>query len=281
MTQHLRSVTRSDLNETLHAYGLEPHRTLGQNFLVDPNTIERIVRLSGVQRGDRVIEIGPGVGSLSVGLLRAGAELTMVEIDERLVAPLRQRVGPTPEILVSDATQVDWSTVTRGDQRVVVANLPYNVATSVVLRILDEAPEVRRLLVMVQREAGERLVAEPGSRVYGIPSVKVRYWATARIVGSVSAEVFHPKPKVESVLVRIDRREPPIESASEPVNTALMFHLVRTAFGQRRKTLRSSLRGEVSPEQFEAAGVDSGLRPERLDVEEWRRLSRSVGSAAN
>ena len=253
-------------------YGLEPHRTLGQNFVVDQNTIRKIVRLAGVGAGDSVIEIGPGLGSLTLGLLEAGACVTAVEIDERLLAPLAEITAGAATVVAADALTVDWAPIVGTGTHTVVANLPYNVATPVVLRLLDEVPQVTRLLVMVQREVGERLAASPGSKAYGIPSVKVGYWATARLVGTVGAEVFHPQPRVTSALVEIVRRDRPVTE----VDPEVLFDLVRAGFGQRRKTLRRALAGRVTADEFDAAGVDGQRRAEELTVEEWCRLTGVV-----
>ena len=275
-------LTRTGLLDLMARHGLEPHRTLGQNFLVDPNTIRKIVRIAAVGPGDRVIEIGPGLGSLTLGLLEAGAEVTAVEIDERLIEPLRESIADRARIVNADAMEVDWSELIgrSGDARVderpwaVVANLPYNVATPVVLRLLDDVPEVTRLLVMVQKEVGERLAAGPGTKSYGIPSVKVGYWATARLAGSIGPDVFHPKPRVDSVLVEITRRPRPVD----PVDTDLLFDLVRAGFGQRRKTLRRALDGRVDESGFAAAGIDPQARAETLDVAAWCALTRAVAT---
>ena len=273
-------LTRTGLLDLMARHGLEPHRTLGQNFLVDPNTIRKIVRIAAVGPGDRVIEIGPGLGSLTLGLLEAGAEVTAVEIDDRLIEPLRESISDRARIVNADAMEVDWSELigrsgdADGDERpwAVVATLPYNVATPVVLRLLDEVPEVTRLLVMVQKEVGERLVAGPGTKAYGIPSVKVGYWATARLAGSIGPDVFHPKPRVDSVLVEIVRRPRPVD----PVDADLLFDLVRAGFGHRRKTLRRALDGRVDEAGFVAAGIDPQARAETLDVAAWCALTRAV-----
>jgi len=267
-------LTRTSLLDAMDRHGLEPHRTLGQNFVVDQNTIRRIVRLAGVGAGDDVVEIGPGLGSLTLGLLEVGASVTAVEIDSRLVGPLTEITGGRATVVEADALTVDWGAVVGDTDRVVVANLPYNVATPVVLRLLDEVPRVRRLLVMVQREVGERLAAEPGSKAYGIPSVKVAFWATARVVGTVGAEVFHPRPRVTSALVEIVRRDAPFAD----VDPDLLFGLVRAGFGQRRKTLRRSLAGRVGPEVFDAAAIDGGRRAEELGVAEWCSLTAAAAA---
>lgn len=275
-------LTRTGLLELMARHGLEPHRTLGQNFLVDPNTIRKIVRTAAVEPGDRVIEIGPGLGSLTLGLIEAGAEVTAVEIDERLIEPLRESISDRARIVNADAMAVNWSELIHPDGHeasdgrpwVVVANLPYNVATPVVLRLLDEVPEVTRLLVMVQKEVAERLAAGPGTKSYGIPSVKVGYWATARLVGSIGPDVFHPKPRVDSALVEIIRRPAPVD----PVDTDLLFDLVRAGFGQRRKTLRRALAGRVDEDRFVEAGIDPQARAETLDVAAWCALTRAVAT---
>ncbi len=267
-------LTRTALLDTMRRHGLEPHRTLGQNFVVDQNTIRRIVRLAGVVPGDRVVEIGPGLGSLTLGLLEVEAEVTAVEIDTRLVAPLAEVTGGRVRVVQGDAMAVDWADVLVGGPWAVVANLPYNVATPVVLRLLDEAAQATRMLVMVQREVGERLAAAPGTKAYGIPSVKVAYWAEARVVGTVGADVFHPRPRVTSALVEIVRRPAPVR----PVDTDLLFDLVRRGFGQRRKTLRRALDGKAGAEHFDAAQVDPNDRAERVDIDGWCRLAEAVSS---
>ncbi len=261
-------LTSRRVRELLAAHGLEAHKTLGQNFLVDPNTVRRIVDLAGVGPGDQVIEIGPGLGSLSVGLVAAGVDLRLVELDTRLVAPLRDVLGEGVDLIVGDARTLDWTGIATPGTWTVVANLPYNVAATVVLRILETAPTITRLVVMVQREVAERLCAGPGKRTYGIPSVKVRFWGSARIVAAVGRDVFVPRPRVDSAVVEIRRGSGP----SRPDHEAV-FSLVNRAFGQRRKMLSTSLRGVVDAEGFEEAGVEGSARPETLDVDEWCRLA--------
>ena len=263
-------LTRRVLLELMERHGLEPHRTLGQNYVVDANTIRRIVRLADVSVGEHVLEIGSGLGSLTLGLLAAGAVVTAVEIDQRVVAAFTDVTGGRATLVVGDAMELDLEAVTETGS-LVVANLPYNVATPLVLRVLDEVPSVQRLLVMVQREVGERWAAGAGDSQRGIPSVRVEWWATARVVGSVSAEVFHPRPKVASVLVEITRR---IDVPDVPLSS--FIRLVRTAFGQRRKMLRRSLDGVVSADAFTAANVDSSARPEVLTLHDWVNLTRAV-----
>jgi 16S rRNA (adenine1518-N6/adenine1519-N6)-dimethyltransferase len=266
--------SRPTVRELLTSRGLAPRRDLGQNFVADPNTVRRIAHLAGVGPGDRVIEIGAGLGSLTLALAETGAAVTAVEVDHGLVGALRDVLADLPgvDVVEADATALDWDALLRGHAGwVLVANLPYNVATPLVCDLLDGVPAVERMLVMVQREVAERLVASAGSPAYGAVSVKVAYWARSRIVGDVPASVFVPRPNVESALVEIVRRPPP-DAAPETV-----FPLVRTAFGQRRKMLRRSLAGVVTAEQFVAAGVAETARPEQLALDDWVRLAGAVG----
>jgi 16S rRNA (adenine1518-N6/adenine1519-N6)-dimethyltransferase len=266
-------INRRRARQLLATHGLSPKRSLGQNFVVDPGTVRRIARLAGVGPGDRVIEVGAGLGSLTLALAETGAHVTAVEIDRGLAAILRQVAGPAGvEVVEADAQSLDWPGLLDDHQWVLVANLPYNIATPLVADLLDTAPQITRMLVMVQREVAERLAAGPGSRVYGAVSVKVAYWAAARIVGRVPPQVFLPRPRVESALVQIERRSQP----AVDVDPDIFFPLVRTAFGQRRKMLRRSLAGVVTAEQMAAAGVSPESRPEDLGVEEWGALARAV-----
>lgn len=262
-------------------HGLDPSRALGQNFLCDSGTIDKIVRLSGITEGDHVVEIGPGLGSLTVALAEAGATVVAVELDRHLIPALREvvdAVGTTPVTIIHhDALTLDWAEALDGvappDTRwSVVANLPYNVATPLVLDLLATQPRFDRWLVMVQKEVGERLAASPGSKAYGIPSVLTAYWGLARVVGSVPPQVFLPQPKVDSALVRIDRHaEPPVA-----VPFADLARLVRAGFGQRRKMLRRSLAPYLDADEIEAAGVPPTARAEELALDDWGRLV-SVG----
>ena len=266
------TLSGADVRRLLDTYGLAPSRARGQNFVVDPNTVRRIARLAGVGAGDRVVEIGAGLGSLTLALAETGAAVTAIEVDGGLLPALRSVVGPAGVTVVEgDALRLDWGGLLGAGPWVLVANLPYNVATPLVADLLDGVPAITRMLVMVQREVGERLAAGPGDDAYGAVSVKVAYWATAKVVGRVPATVFHPVPKVESALVRIDRRPAPaVGGAVEP---EWLFRLVRAGFGQRRKMLRRSLAALVSPEAFEAAGIRPDARAEELGVEDWGRLA--------
>jgi len=262
--------------DLLGQFGLRPDKSLGQHFLVDPNQVDRIVQLSGVKPDDHVVEVGPGLGALTAGLVNAGAQVVAVEIDRGLVQALQHQFAATDAVTVveHDALTVDWDTVTPPvHDWSMVANLPYNVATPLVLDVLDSVPQVRSLLVMVQREVAERMVAEPGDSNYGIPSVKVAFWATGELVAKVPPTVFLPPPRVESALVRLQRHPEP--KFDEPVDE--VFALVRAAFGQRRKMLRKSLSSLVTAEDFAAAGVDPQARPETIGVHAWCALARARG----
>jgi 16S rRNA (adenine1518-N6/adenine1519-N6)-dimethyltransferase len=268
------------VRDLLSAHGVSPSRALGQNFVADPNTVRRIARLAGVGPGDRVVEIGPGLGSLTLALAETGAEVTAIELDRHLLPVLRSVVEPVGvRVVQGDAMTLDWESVLGTGPGgpggwSLVANLPYNIATPLVLDLLEGVPAIERMLVMVQREVGERLAAGPGSKTYGIPSVKVAYRASAEVVGRVPATVFIPPPRVESVLVRLKRLPaPPVDA-----DPAVLFRLVEAGFGQRRKMLRRSLAGLVDPSAFERAGVRPEARAEELALADWARLaSADVG----
>jgi 16S rRNA (adenine1518-N6/adenine1519-N6)-dimethyltransferase len=275
------ALTPATIPALLERHGLAPSRALGQNFLADPNTARRIVRLAGIRPGDRVLEIGPGIGSLTVALLEADARVTAIELDRHVVPALLDTVGPdTIELVTGDAMTLDIAALlgtAAGEPWHVVSNLPYNVATPIVMRLLETAPTARSILVMVQREVGERLAAGPGTKAYGAVSVKVAYFARARVVGIVAPTVFIPAPRVESALVHLVRYPaPPVEVPSP----ARLFALVRAGFGQRRKMLRGALRSELGGDveaTLTAAAVDPQARAETLTLDDWARLARVVG----
>lgn len=273
------SLTRTQIKDLLVAHGLEPSRALGQNFLCDASIVDKIVRLSGVAEGDHVVEIGPGIGSLTLGLIGAGAQVLAVEIDQYLIAPLKSAIATsgnsttgTVRIVNADARQLDWDTELKGHSWSVIANLPYNIATPLILDLLATREEIDSYLVMVQREVGERLAAEPGTRACGIPSVMVSYWGKASVVGRIPPQVFFPEPRVESVLVRIDRSK----TRAIDVDFGMLTTLVKAGFSQRRKMLRRSLKGHLSESEISAAGVDPTLRAEALDLAGWGALTRAV-----
>jgi 16S rRNA (adenine1518-N6/adenine1519-N6)-dimethyltransferase len=272
------TLTPSEASRLLAAHGRSPSRALGQNFVVDPNTVRRIARLAGVGPGDHVVEVGAGLGSLTLALAETGAEVTAVEVDRHLAAILREVLAeraPQVRLVEGDAMALDWPELLGGaDRWVLVANLPYNVATPLVLDLLDDVPAIDRMLVMVQKEAGERLVAGPADKAYGIPSVKVAYHAAASVVGTVGPNVFLPKPKVESALVSIVRHADGPAPEAAGADPERLFALVRAGFGQRRKMLRRSLADLLDEASIDAAGVDPQARAENLSLAQWAALAR-------
>lgn len=261
--------------------GIRPTKTLGQNFVVDANTVRRIVRAAAVEPDDVVVEIGPGLGSLTLGLVDS-ARVVAVEVDPVLAAELGRTVARRRpdravalEVVAADALHVDAEALAGfGPPTALVANLPYNVAVPVLLRMLEILPSLRHGLVMVQAEVADRLAAPPGSRTYGVPSVKAAWYADVRRAGSIGRTVFWPAPKVDSALVAWRRRPPP----ESRVGREQVFAVVDAAFAQRRKTLRAALASWAgSPDAAERAltdaGIDSSLRGERLDVADFARLA--------
>jgi 16S rRNA (adenine1518-N6/adenine1519-N6)-dimethyltransferase len=259
----------------MEEYQIHPSRALGQNFLADPNTAERIVRLAGIEPGQPVVEIGPGLGSLTVALVAAGARVTAVELDRRLAAALGRELEPEGvRVFQADAVTLDWGPVLApAGEWVLVANLPYNVATSLVLGLLERVAPITRMLVMVQKEVGQRLAARVGDPAYGAVSVKISYWATAALLGTVSPSVFVPRPKVDSALVSIQRR-PAVAVDPAAVGYERLVQVVNAGFSQRRKMLRGALASAVTEEAFDRAGVKPTQRAEELDVAAWGRLAR-------
>jgi 16S rRNA (adenine1518-N6/adenine1519-N6)-dimethyltransferase len=259
----------------LEEFGLAPSRALGQNFVVDPNTVRKIARLAKVGDGDFALEIGPGLGSLTLALAETGATIEAIEVDRHLLAPLRRVVEPAGVVVHhADALHANYQEILRGRPTVVVANLPYNVATPLILHLLETVPEVTRMLVMVQLEVAERFAASPTDEAFGAVSLRTAYFATAKVVGKVPASVFLPRPKVESGLLEITRRESVLIDPAR-VGEAELFEAVRTAFAQRRKMLRHTLKAWASDEVFVRAGVDPTARPETLSLEDFARLVES------
>jgi 16S rRNA (adenine1518-N6/adenine1519-N6)-dimethyltransferase len=273
-------LTPASVRALLAEHGLRPSRRLGQHFLADPNTARRIVRLARVDSGDRVLEIGPGLGSLTLALRERGCDVLALEVDRRLAGVLEEVVAGDDgvRVVTGDALAVDLDSLMGADPWRCVSNLPYNVATPVVIRLLEEAPSVQSALVMVQREVADRLVAAPGSAAYGAPSVRVAYYADARVVGMVPRAVFVPVPKVDSALVELVRRDaPPVDVPSR----GRLFDLVRAGFAHRRKMLRRTLRsalGERTADVLTAAGIDPRARAESLGLSEWAALARAEAS---
>ncbi|MDO5083244.1 MAG: 16S rRNA (adenine(1518)-N(6)/adenine(1519)-N(6))-dimethyltransferase RsmA [Arachnia propionica] len=262
---------------------LRPTKQRGQNFVIDANTVRRIVGLSGVGADDVVLEIGPGLGSLTLGLLEVARAVTVVEIDERLASRLTrtvaQRLGEEAasrlEIVTADALEV--SELPGPAPTAVVANLPYNVSVPVLLHLLETFPTWQRGLVMVQLEVADRLVAAPGSRTYGVPSAKLAWWAGAERVGTVPPKVFWPVPNVDSGLVRLQRRDPPSTQASREQ----VFDVIDRAFASRRKMLRACLAGSfgsgaAASAAIAAAGISPEVRGEVLDIAQFAAIAAEL-----
>jgi 16S rRNA (adenine1518-N6/adenine1519-N6)-dimethyltransferase len=281
-----RLLGAGDVRRLAAAYDVRPTKRLGQNFVVDANTVRRIVRAAQVDADDVVLEVGPGLGSLTLGLLERAGRVVAVEVDPVLARALAQTVAEqSPDrhdrltVVEADALAVD--SVPGPAPTALVANLPYNVAVPVLLHLLETQPTLRHGLVMVQSEVADRLVAAPGSRTYGVPSVKLAWWAGARRAGSVSRSVFWPAPNVDSALVAFTRREPPGTASDR----ARVFALVDAAFAQRRKSLRSALAGhlgsaDMAAVALETAGIDPAARGESLSVADFARLAAAAPVAS-
>lgn len=265
----------ADVRRLADELGIRPTKKLGQNFVHDPNTVRRVVAAAGLAADDVVIEVGPGLGSLTLALLPACRQVLAVEVDPVLARKLPETVAERApgladrlRVIEDDAVRVRLDT----EPTALVANLPYNVSVPVLLHLLAEAPTLTRALVMVQAEVADRMAAGPGSRVYGVPSVKIAWYAHARRVATVPRTVFWPVPNVDSALVLLTRREPPAGRRDD------VFRLVDAAFAQRRKTLRAALAGwagsaPAAGELLERAGIDPATRGEQLTVGDFSRLA--------
>ena len=276
----------ADVRELAERLGVRPTKQRGQNFVIDGNTVRRIVRLAGVGADDVVVEVGPGLGSLTLALLPHVARVVAVEIDDVLASALQPTVADRRpdlverlEVVHADALAV--SALPGPAPTAVVANLPYNVSVPVLLHLLETFPSIERVLVMVQLEVADRLAAGPGSKVYGVPSVKARWYGDVSRVGTVGRSVFWPAPNVDSGLVSVVRGAPPETTASREE----VFAVVDAAFAQRRKTLRAALAtwaGSASAAEvtLRAAGIDPSARGEMLDVSDFARLAAVGPSAA-
>jgi len=276
----------AEVREIAGRLGTRPTKTLGQNFVIDPNTVRRIVRVAEVGADDVVLEVGPGLGSLTLGLLAGASSVVAVEIDPVLAGELEATVMSRAatyagRLTVLNADAMRLTALDGPPPTAVVANLPYNVAVPVLLHLLATFPTVRRVLVMVQAEVADRLAAPPGSKVYGVPSVKAAWYADVRRAGAVGRNVFWPAPNVDSGLVAMTTRQPPTTTASRDE----VFAAVDAAFAQRRKTLRAALAGWAgSPGAAEgalrAAGIDPGARGEAIGVADFARLAEHRPAAS-
>ena len=267
----------SEIRALAERLDVSPTKKWGQNFVHDANTVRKIVAAAKLQPGESVVEVGPGLGSLTLGLLEQGHPVTAIEIDPRMAAELPATCaahGVAAGVLT--VVQTDALTVTElpATPTAIVANLPYNVSVPVLIHLLETFPTIRRVLVMVQAEVGQRLAASPGSKIYGVPSVKGAWWGDWNIEGTVSRRVFWPEPNVDSVLVGMAARATPGDEALR----RRTFALADAAFGQRRKTLRqalSALAGSTTAAAAlcEAAGIDSGARGEQLTLAQFVALA--------
>lgn len=265
---------------------VHPTKQWGQNFVIDPNTIRRIVGLAELSGQEHVLEVGPGLGSLTLGLLDEAAQVTAVEIDPVLAAQLPETVSAfraesAAQLAVVQADALRVGAEELGAPEVLVANLPYNVAVPVVLHLLQQLPELDRGLVMVQEEVADRLVAGPGSKVYGVPSVKAAWDTTMRKAGVVGRRVFWPEPRISSGLVRFDRRATAADRLGLEVSREAVFEVIDAAFAQRRKTLRAALSGLAgsgaeAEQVLRQAGVSPQARGETLTVEDYTRIAAVV-----
>ncbi|MFW2512199.1 16S rRNA (adenine(1518)-N(6)/adenine(1519)-N(6))-dimethyltransferase RsmA [Demequina sp. SO4-13] len=274
----------SDIRTLAESLGTAPAKKWGQNFVVDSGTVRRIARIAAVGPGDHVIEVGPGLGSLTLALLETGAEVTAVEIDPILAQALPRTVSARASAEASRLTvlPIDALTLTElpAPPTALVANLPYNVSVPVILHLLEHFPSIERVLVMVQSEVADRLAAPPGSRTYGIPSAKAAWYGASRRAGGVGRAVFWPVPRVDSALVLIERREPPETTATRRE----VFAVIDAAFAQRRKGLRGALAGiagsaAASENALRSVGIEPLTRGEQLDVVAFARIAEALAAA--
>jgi 16S rRNA (adenine1518-N6/adenine1519-N6)-dimethyltransferase len=272
----------AEVRQLARRYDVRPSKRRGQNFVIDPNTVRRIVNVAGVGPADVVLEVGPGLGSLTLGLLDAAGAVTAVEIDPVLARALPETVvhyrpASAAKLRVVTGDALRLTTLPGPPPTAVVANLPYNVAVPVLMHLLATRPSVERVLVMVQREVAERIAAAPGSRVYGVPSVKTAWYADVRLAGWVGRNVFWPAPNVDSGLVALVRRPPPASRAGREAT----FAVIDAAFAQRRKMLRTALAAvagsaAAAAAALLAAGVDPTLRGEQLGVADFARVADAL-----
>ena len=279
-----RLLGAADIRRIADQAGIHPTKRLGQNFVIDPGTVRRIVRLAEVKPGQSVLEVGPGLGSLTLGLLEAGCLVTADEIDSGLARRLPETVSERMPEALDRLTVINRDALTltpqladdagRTADLTLVANLPYNVATPIILTLLARFANLSRFLVMVQKEVADRLTAGPGSKVYGAPSLKLAWYGRATQAGRIGRHVFWPAPNVDSALVSFVRDEEGHIGEDERTRIRV-FALIDAAFGQRRKTLHAALKGLVSPEAFKAAGIDPSRRGETMTIAEFAALERA------
>ncbi|MFC2663305.1 MAG: 16S rRNA (adenine(1518)-N(6)/adenine(1519)-N(6))-dimethyltransferase RsmA [Scardovia wiggsiae] len=279
----------SDIRSIASRAGISPAKKYGQNFVIDPGTVRKITALAGPGPSSTVIEVGPGLGSLTLALLETGAAVFAVEIDPKLAGLLSSTVETyMPQaagrlhVIRSDALELEPSQISSAPASLMlVSNLPYNAATPIILTLLERFPGLSSFVVMVQKEVAERLAAQPGSKVYGVPSVKLAWYGTAQFAGVIGRNVFWPAPHIDSALVEFHRHTDP-QAAERSKNHTLKnrtFLLIDKAFGQRRKTLRSALKGTVGDNAYRQAGIDASRRGETLTIKEFEALAQAEISA--
>lgn len=270
----------TDIRNLAESLGTSPTKKWGQNFVVDAGTVRRIVRIAGVEQGDAVVEVGPGLGSLTLALLEAGAHVTAVEIDPILAAALpatvAARIGADAPLAVVQADALSITSLER-EPSLLVANLPYNVSVPVILHFLETFAALKRVLVMVQAEVADRLAAPPGSRTYGVPSAKAAWYCDVRRAGDVGRAVFWPVPRVDSALVLMERRSVPLTSAPR----SAVFAVIDAAFAQRRKGLRGALSelagsSSLAEQALLRAGLDPLTRGEQLGIEQFCTIAEGL-----
>ncbi|MEC9211070.1 MAG: 16S rRNA (adenine(1518)-N(6)/adenine(1519)-N(6))-dimethyltransferase RsmA [Actinomycetota bacterium] len=273
-------IGKSDLKNIMEQHDLKPSKSLGQNFVVDPNTILKIIRAANIEKHQQILEIGPGLGSLT-SQLSTTSKVVAIELDRYLVPALEEVLNhfgerENVEIIHQDAIKIDWKEFFSHRQGIwkMVANLPYNIATPLIVTLLENAPEIQSIFVMVQLEVGERFAASPKSKAYGIPSVKAQYWAETKVLGKVSPNVFLPVPKVDSAILQIIRKPSPPE-----VNYTNFSRLIQTAFQHRRKMIRKSLSTLIPISNFTIAEISPQSRPEELSVADWVKLTNTLEMA--
>ena len=273
-------IGKSDLKNIMEQHDLKPSKSLGQNFVVDPNTILKVIRAANIEKHQQILEIGPGLGSLT-SQLSTTSKVVAIELDRYLIPALEEVLNhfgerENVEIIHQNAMKIDWKEFFSHRQGIwkMVANLPYNIATPLLVTLLENAPDIQSICVMVQLEVGERSAASPKSKAYGIPSVKAQYWAETKVLGKVSPNVFLPVPKVDSAILQIIRKPSPPE-----VNYTNFSRLIQTAFQHRRKMIRKSLSTLIPVSNFTIAEISPQSRPEELSVEDWVKLANTLEMA--
>ena len=271
------TLTRTQVKDLLQKYDINPRKSLGQNFVVEPNTIRQIIELASIEADDFVIEVGPGIGSLTSSLLEVAGHVTAIEVDDALVRVLTDLLRPEDNrfrLVNADVMNLDVNELlaARNESWKLVANLPYNISVPLICDFLERVPVITKMTVMVQREVAERLVAKTGEKAFGLPSLKIQYFAEVKKIADVPPSVFLPKPKVDSSLVQIERREKYVTSA----NYDVLFELAKRSFSQRRKMLRRSLKETFDLNDFESAGIDPTQRAEDITLEEWAALTNQL-----